>query len=300
MLYLKSNKIIFRNLNTRNILLDDRLFPKICGFQFAIKYNDSTAYIIADVEGDPIFIAPEVLENRKYSEASDVYAFSMVAYYLLTEQIPFQNLSAKEISEKVKANQRPNIESNNIPESYKRLIQICWSQDPNERPSFEIIVSLLKTNEGFITEKIDKKEYLQYVSSIEEKIARDESIKQSLVKEDKAVEEEFIIDIDKESFEKADCAIQSNQIKIKIFNNKTCHEFIAIIQNKLNLNNVPINLTFNDQSKEIHVLNDYNPISNLKIHRFTVHCGIVVESTNTYIESLINAPTIYFGNDFAL
>lgn len=49
---------------------------------------------------------------------------------------------------------RPEIEKE-MPEAYRNLIERCWSADPNERPTFDEIDEELKTNEGFITEKID-------------------------------------------------------------------------------------------------------------------------------------------------
>lgn len=44
----------------------------------------------------------------------------------------------------------------------------CWSADPNERPTFDEIVEELKTNKGFITEKIDANAYREYVRFIDE------------------------------------------------------------------------------------------------------------------------------------
>ncbi|KAK8857401.1 hypothetical protein M9Y10_015806 [Tritrichomonas musculus] len=163
--YLQSNKIIFRNLNAENILLDDKFYPKICGFQLADKYKNSP--YLASIEGKPIYIAPEIWEKGEYSEASDVYAFSMIAYQLFTGQIPFQKLNINEIYENVKNNKRPEIESFNIPKSYKKLIQMCWSQNINQRPSFEQIVNQLKTNESYLTKSVNTKEFLQYVDFIE-------------------------------------------------------------------------------------------------------------------------------------
>ena len=57
---------------------------------------------------------------------------------------------------------------NSCPECYKNLLQRCWSQDPEDRPSFEQILFELKTNPDFITEKINKEEFFNYARMIDE------------------------------------------------------------------------------------------------------------------------------------
>ena len=52
--------------------------------------------------------------------------------------------------------------------AYESLIQRFRSQDPKERPSFDEIVNKLENNEGFITDIVDKNEYLDYVNSLNE------------------------------------------------------------------------------------------------------------------------------------
>ena len=54
-----------------------------------------------------------------------------------------------------------------IPSSYKNLITDCWNEDPKKRPTFEEINSRIKNDPGFITENIDKEEFLNYISLID-------------------------------------------------------------------------------------------------------------------------------------
>lgn len=39
------------------------------------------------------WMAPEVLRGDKYEESSDVYSFGVVCWEIITEKIPWQNLS---------------------------------------------------------------------------------------------------------------------------------------------------------------------------------------------------------------
>lgn len=61
---------------------------------------------------------------------------------------------------------RPELDKT-ISKCYQNLIKSCWSSNPEKRPSFSDIVNLFKTDREFITEKIDKSEYLQYINMID-------------------------------------------------------------------------------------------------------------------------------------
>lgn len=55
-----------------------------------------------------------------------------------------------------------------IPKPYRVLIECCWSQNPEERPTFEQIIEVLKNNKDFITDTVDECEYLDYIEYVEE------------------------------------------------------------------------------------------------------------------------------------
>ncbi|KAK8866297.1 hypothetical protein M9Y10_009257 [Tritrichomonas musculus] len=55
-----------------------------------------------------------------------------------------------------------------VPQCYKDLVIRCWCDNPIERPSFDQIVNELKYNDGYITEKVNKTEYFNYVNYIDE------------------------------------------------------------------------------------------------------------------------------------
>lgn len=50
-----------------------------------------------------------------------------------------------------------------IANCYKELNTKCWSGNPEERPTFDEIVDILKNNEEFIIDGVDKDEFLDYV-----------------------------------------------------------------------------------------------------------------------------------------
>ena len=60
---------------------------------------------------------------------------------------------------------RPDL-SYYIPDCYKNLIKECWAVDPKMRPTFDEIVFELENSDEFITEFIDKDEYLYYIDFV--------------------------------------------------------------------------------------------------------------------------------------
>ena len=107
---------------------------------------------ISGETGTPVYTAPEVLEANACSKSMDVYSFSFVVYEILTNEKPFSETDkASQIYQKVvMKGERPVIKEN-IPRRFKTLIEECWSQDPNQRPTFDDIVYQLRMDDQFIT-----------------------------------------------------------------------------------------------------------------------------------------------------
>ena len=174
MSYFHLKNIIHRSLKTSTIYLDEILTPKIGDFGLSTRFpssEDITVQTISWVKAIPIYSAPEVLQSNEYSKSSDVYAFSFIVFEILTNEIPFQNITNNNqiFNEVVINHKRPEIKKS-IPNSYRYLIEKCWSQNANDRPTFDQIVTNLKTDPQFITSNINKDDYFQYIKIVEKQI----------------------------------------------------------------------------------------------------------------------------------
>ena len=172
MLYLHSHDIVHRSLKPSSIYLDEMLTPKIGDYGLSTYFMNSeniTYQSISGMKATPIYSAPEVLQSNDYTKASDVYAFAFIVYEIMTNKIPFDDIINKNqiFNEVVINKKRPKFDIN-IPYSYRRLIERCWSQEPNERPSFEVIVYQLKNDDDFITDKISREDYQKYIKFIDD------------------------------------------------------------------------------------------------------------------------------------
>ncbi|KAK8888066.1 hypothetical protein M9Y10_039126 [Tritrichomonas musculus] len=173
--YLHKHGIIHRDLKPENVHIDDNYYPHICDFGlsrcFPKTITKSMKLTMTGQIGTPLYMAPELLvDEKRYSSSLDVYAFSMLAYEIITGIEPFSELgqtTAIPIWVKVLKGYRPEIPSF-VPEKAKNLLKRCWSERPEERPSFGEIFNELSSDFSFFDETVDKDEVLEYLDMLED------------------------------------------------------------------------------------------------------------------------------------
>jgi serine/threonine protein kinase len=141
MRYLHERKIIHRDLKSPNILLDERLLPKIGDFGLGRFVSECESVPkMTDNIGTPIWMAPELLEGQKYGFEVDVYAYGMILYEMYMETVPFFGQDRFVIFNSIcQRGERPPLADPTS--SIAMLISECWQSGPELRPTFEDIYS---------------------------------------------------------------------------------------------------------------------------------------------------------------
>eukprot|EP01094_Clydonella_sp_ATCC50884_P014254 TRINITY_DN2463_c0_g1_i1.p1 TRINITY_DN2463_c0_g1~~TRINITY_DN2463_c0_g1_i1.p1 ORF type:complete len:339 (+),score=80.63 TRINITY_DN2463_c0_g1_i1:1092-2108(+) len=156
MAYLHANGMIHRDLKSPNILLDNWV-AKVADFGSGRRAVESATMTVAGV-GTIRWTAPEILRREQaYSFAVDVYSFGIVAWEVLTEEMPFDDIEwASEVDMAVRDGVRPllpvasDAAGPSVEGSAQAMLQLCpliaqcWTDDPRERPSFPVILSELE------------------------------------------------------------------------------------------------------------------------------------------------------------
>ncbi|RGB22161.1 kinase-like domain-containing protein, partial [Rhizophagus diaphanus] len=82
------------------------------------------------------FVAPEVLKQKPYTQAADIYSFGMIMYFVATRRQPFANCAHDSILMINICNGiRPKINEQEAPKCYIDLMKRCWDSNPDNRPS---------------------------------------------------------------------------------------------------------------------------------------------------------------------
>lgn len=87
-------------------------------------------------------MAPEVIRHESYSSNADVYSFGIVLWQLITREVPFATMTPVQTAYAVAEGHRPDIPSS-TPEQLRHIIEACWDEDSQKRPSFTYIAMAL-------------------------------------------------------------------------------------------------------------------------------------------------------------
>ena len=98
--YLYNNRIIHRDLKPQNILVTKAYNLKITDFGFA-RYFDSDI-MIQTICGSPIYMAPEIMRNKKYNNKSDLWSVGVILYEMLIGHPPFRSKNILELLTKIR------------------------------------------------------------------------------------------------------------------------------------------------------------------------------------------------------
>ena len=150
-MYLHGKGIVHRDIKTHNFLVDRTGTVKVADFgtSAALGLNlraQGSENNMKTMVGTPEYVAPEVVtpKGNGYSYKADIYSFGIVAWEVWSGQQPYGDLPLIEIIFGVTTNGiRPPIDAIDEPELAK-LIQRCWAQEPDQRPTFDEILEVLK------------------------------------------------------------------------------------------------------------------------------------------------------------
>lgn len=151
MIALSGAGLVHRDLAARNILVfafdagnPEATVVKITDFGLAVDREYET-HATVEGEGAPLrWMPPEALRRRRFSEKSDVWAFGVMAWELLTGgDMPYAFIDSLEaVAERVCGGERlarPALS----PDALWRLLQRTWAPSPAERPTFAEIAGEL-------------------------------------------------------------------------------------------------------------------------------------------------------------
>lgn len=176
MRYLHEHRIIHRDLKPENILIDSNYYPVICDFGLSIfipeELRKSASLTMSRDFGTPLYNAPELFEGTgKYNISVDVFSFALIAYEIITGKSVFDEFGRPKtlfiLQEKKVNGIRPSF-TENVTEKMKELLSKCWSNNIDDRPSFDEIFNLLSNDFSYFKEKLNETEIRNFLNRLHE------------------------------------------------------------------------------------------------------------------------------------
>lgn len=138
MAYLEERQIVHRDLAARNVLVQTPSCVKITDFGLAKLLDyDSDTYKAAGGKMPIKWLALECIQHRIFTSKSDVWAFGVTIWELLTYgKRPYEEFHARDVPEKIETGtklKQPDICSLDV---YIILLE-CWGLNADARPTFK-------------------------------------------------------------------------------------------------------------------------------------------------------------------
>ncbi len=138
--------VVHHDLRAANVLLGSQpRFCRLTDFGLA-KAKHTSSCNSKSKTGNFVWLAPEYQcqAEAKYTEACDVFSFGVTLFEIATlGHAPFRTRSDAEIRQMYKERVRDKLLPE-VPAQFRQLVESCWSQNPEKRPSASEIVEYLE------------------------------------------------------------------------------------------------------------------------------------------------------------
>jgi len=160
MRYLSSKNIIHRDLAARNVLIGERETCKVTDFGMARDVNQENIYERKTKSRLPVkWTAYEALLFGRYTSKSDVWSFGIVLYEIFTiGGSPYPRMDARKMADILNRGYRMP-RPGHVDEALYKIMQDCWREDPDDRPTFENLRDELKEMENQHQRLINMQDY---------------------------------------------------------------------------------------------------------------------------------------------
>ncbi len=98
--YIHSQGIIHKDLKPENVLVNSRSEVRLIDFSLGQSKMDRFLQFGRRIEGTPLYMAPEQIQGLTCDPRTDIYAFGVLMYELLTKRPPFLGTTEKGLFEK--------------------------------------------------------------------------------------------------------------------------------------------------------------------------------------------------------
>ena len=139
MAFLEERSYVHRDLAARNVLVGENLICKVADFHLAQAVRGGTCEAPADAKVAIKWTAPEAARNNRFSIKSDVWAFGILLYEIVTfGRHPYPDMTNTQVLGQLQQGYRMP-RPMGCPDKLYDIMLNCWREDPDCRPTFETL-----------------------------------------------------------------------------------------------------------------------------------------------------------------
>jgi len=148
MCHLHKYNIVHRDLAARNILLSH---PNPIEAHLKITDFGMSRVLQQDIEGRTMniigplrWMAPESIGQQVYSKKSDVWMFGVLVYEIVAQREPHVDIDVNNAAVLIRDQGLTPEIPRKCPQKLRQVMEMCWKKQPQQRPTFDIIVAIMK------------------------------------------------------------------------------------------------------------------------------------------------------------
>ncbi|XP_071498719.1 focal adhesion kinase 1-like [Diadema antillarum] len=135
--YLESKKFVHRDIAARNLLVVAKDNVKLGDFGLSRLLHDHSYYKASKGKLPIKWMAPESINFRRFTSASDVWMFGVCMWEILMYGVkPFQGVKNNDVIGRIENGERLPMPPACPPTLYS-VMTLCWSYEPSKRPNFK-------------------------------------------------------------------------------------------------------------------------------------------------------------------
>ena len=134
--------VVHRDVKTMNLLLNDQGVIKLGDFGVSRQLSEHTMQL-QSFYGTPLYLSPELIEGRPYTQSTDLWSLGVVLYELLSLELPFKGNNLQDVVAQVLTGRYAPLPSFRGAE-LSEAVQALLTRDMRQRPSAEFLLRRLE------------------------------------------------------------------------------------------------------------------------------------------------------------
>jgi fused-like protein len=137
--YLHERRVMHRDMKPQNVLVSSNGVIKLADFGFA-KTLSASSVLLTSIKGTPLYMAPEIYQDRRYDPSADLWGLGVMLFELATGVPPFYAPSLQALRKLILATE-PIVYPPTMSSDLASFLSLLLVKNPQKRAGWDEILS---------------------------------------------------------------------------------------------------------------------------------------------------------------